>query len=333
MRVILSVICLSAAAMVAAGEEQRVRLPAESQGDASTTLVHDFGRVRQGAQLSYTFTVDNKQETPLRIMKALATCGCTVAELEEGVLIPPGQSLEVPVKVDMRNKSGDVVQRVILETDPEPESVKLVLKGQVQDEYPALIDFGAVLKDACPSQRFTLSPWPGQPPIKCLQVRVDPAIVHVETIPSADAPGKVDVVVSLAPLAPGTNVDETVRLLTNDAEIPDKTVRVVAQIRPLLEISESRVVFGAVTPGAEAAKTVELTAPYGDTLSSVGLEWAQKEALRVIQRPLDGVGRLALDLTLKLEPTTPLGLWKDTLLITAGPNQGAVDLFAVVQAH
>src|SRR5690348_5886935 len=53
-----------------------------------TELVHDFGNVARGAQLKFTFKMNNIYKVPLEITDIKVQCGCVKAEPTVKVLQP-----------------------------------------------------------------------------------------------------------------------------------------------------------------------------------------------------------------------------------------------------
>lgn len=66
-------------------------------------LTHDFGTIREGEKVSFTYKFKNTGEAPLIIERALASCGCTLPEwTTEPVL--PGDTGFIKVEFDSSGK-------------------------------------------------------------------------------------------------------------------------------------------------------------------------------------------------------------------------------------
>lgn len=52
------------------------------------TETHDFGKVKQGVPVTYSFEIKNTSDKPIVISNATASCGCTVPEKPEAPIEP-----------------------------------------------------------------------------------------------------------------------------------------------------------------------------------------------------------------------------------------------------
>lgn len=66
---------------------------------------HDFGKVKEGGKVEYTFTFENKGTESLQIKDVKTSCGCTAAVVSESTL-KPGQTGSIKVEFDTKNRSG-----------------------------------------------------------------------------------------------------------------------------------------------------------------------------------------------------------------------------------
>jgi len=71
------------------------------------TTSHDFGDVKVGEQVSYTFKYKNTGTDTLEIDNIVSSCGCTVPNSYEKV-VAPGASASVTVQFDSKDKMGVV---------------------------------------------------------------------------------------------------------------------------------------------------------------------------------------------------------------------------------
>lgn len=62
--------------------------PADAPVFKFEELKHDFGEIKQGEQVSYTFKFRNVGKSPLVITKAKASCGCTVPKYDNKLVDP-----------------------------------------------------------------------------------------------------------------------------------------------------------------------------------------------------------------------------------------------------
>ncbi|NJN27670.1 MAG: DUF1573 domain-containing protein [Cyclobacteriaceae bacterium] len=91
---------------------------------------YDFGSVKEGDIVDYTFKFTNTGENMLVISKATATCGCTVPEWPKEP-IKPGESGEIRVKFDSKGRKDLQTKYVNINANTKPEVTRLKLSGNV----------------------------------------------------------------------------------------------------------------------------------------------------------------------------------------------------------
>lgn len=77
---------------------------------------HDFGIIKPGTKVNYTFKFENTGENDLIISEVKGTCGCTVPEYSKQP-IKPGQDGKIKVSFDSAGKSGKVSKGVIIKAN------------------------------------------------------------------------------------------------------------------------------------------------------------------------------------------------------------------------
>lgn len=92
--------------------------------------VHDFGTMKQGDRLEYSFKFTNAGKEPLIIEDAKGSCGCTVPIWPKDP-IPPGKSDEIKVSFNSAGKSGAQSKMVTLTANTEPIQTQLTIKANV----------------------------------------------------------------------------------------------------------------------------------------------------------------------------------------------------------
>jgi hypothetical protein len=96
---------------------------------------YDFGKVDSAQVLSHTFAIANLGQTPLVILHAYTTCGCTAADLTSAS-IPPGKVALMTMDFDpgYQDMHGTTVRRgVMLETnDPEQPLQEIWIQATVK---------------------------------------------------------------------------------------------------------------------------------------------------------------------------------------------------------
>lgn len=93
---------------------------------------HDFGTVKEGQVVDYTFNFVNKGEAQLQIRDVKTSCGCTAA-LVSSNSIEPGKEGTIKVQLDTKNRVGKMSRRVtIYSNDPANPDMVLTIFADVQ---------------------------------------------------------------------------------------------------------------------------------------------------------------------------------------------------------
>lgn len=92
--------------------------------------IHNFGTLKEGASVSYTFKFKNTGNKPLLISNAKGSCGCTVPKWPKEA-IAPGASGEIQVTFNSRGKKGKQHKSVTLTANTDPANTRLYIKADV----------------------------------------------------------------------------------------------------------------------------------------------------------------------------------------------------------
>ncbi|MES2791883.1 MAG: DUF1573 domain-containing protein [Planctomycetota bacterium] len=83
-----------------------IEIPVGKGKIKTQTLHHNFGMVRPFTILHTAMTIQNTGSTTLKVLKGPKTsCGCTVAQLDNDVDLPPGKAMSIPITVSFGNES------------------------------------------------------------------------------------------------------------------------------------------------------------------------------------------------------------------------------------
>lgn len=129
----IPVVSPTAKAMTAAGEG----LPIPEQGPFGKAVIaettHDFGASVLGAKGSHVFVIQNEGQGPLRVKTGKTSCGqCTVGRVSREDDIPPGESVEVEIKWEIKSPNDRFRQWAeVFTTDPDLKRIELVIEGLV----------------------------------------------------------------------------------------------------------------------------------------------------------------------------------------------------------
>ena len=87
---------------------------------------HDFGKIKQGSVVDYTFKFYNKGDASLKIKDLYTSCGCTAAVVKKKIL-EPGQEGQLRVEFDSAGRSGRGMRQVTVKTN-DPVNPTTLLK-------------------------------------------------------------------------------------------------------------------------------------------------------------------------------------------------------------
>ena len=91
---------------------------------------HDFGAIKQGKNVSYSFAFQNTGTQPLVIKSAKGSCGCTIPKYTKKP-IAPGEWSEIVVKFKSANKDGSQTKTVTINANTNPNPTRLTIKANV----------------------------------------------------------------------------------------------------------------------------------------------------------------------------------------------------------
>lgn len=92
--------------------------------------VYNFGQVKDGEKVVFSYRFENTGNQPLVISGARASCGCTVPEKPDQP-IAPGEVGYIKVVFNSKGRVGPVHKEVTLSSNAEPAMPVLVLSGEV----------------------------------------------------------------------------------------------------------------------------------------------------------------------------------------------------------
>ncbi|WP_316810848.1 DUF1573 domain-containing protein [Pedobacter heparinus] len=94
---------------------------------------YDFGKITQGEKVYYSYKFKNAGKSPLIILDATATCGCTVPEVPKEP-IKPGADGEIKVVFDSNGKSGMQDKVITVTSNAQPNIASLHLTGEIKEK-------------------------------------------------------------------------------------------------------------------------------------------------------------------------------------------------------
>ena len=94
------------------------------------TESHDFGKVEEGVQASYTFEFTNTGTAPVVISNAQASCGCTTPDWTKEPVMP-GKTGKVMASFNSQGRPGSFSKTVTVISNSETPQIVLSIKGEV----------------------------------------------------------------------------------------------------------------------------------------------------------------------------------------------------------
>ena len=116
-----------------------VNNPASATGSGNTkepkiefnVTEHDFGKLIQGEQVSFTFKFKYTGNAPLIISAVEKTCGCTDTKFPR-TPIEPGDEGAISITYDSKGHKGFQNKRVIVKANTNPSETILRFKARVE---------------------------------------------------------------------------------------------------------------------------------------------------------------------------------------------------------
>jgi len=101
-----------------------------------TEMEHDFGTIKEGQVVEYTYKFKNTGEAPLIIQDARPSCGCTVPEWSKEP-IPVGAEGFIKAKFDSKGKTNLQNKTITVTANTWPKTNQLKFKAMVTPDPKA----------------------------------------------------------------------------------------------------------------------------------------------------------------------------------------------------
>jgi hypothetical protein len=95
--------------------------------------IHNFGSLKAGEIVAYTFLFRNNGTKSLIIEKAETDCGCTEVKIPEKV-IDPGKEGMIEVIFDSAGEVGNTLKTVKITSNAEKAEMTLIIKANITNE-------------------------------------------------------------------------------------------------------------------------------------------------------------------------------------------------------
>jgi len=95
---------------------------------------HDFGKVKEGNVVEFTFNFSNNGKATLKIKDVRTSCGCTAA-LVSSEKLEPGAEGTIKIELDTKNRSGKMSRTITIQSnDPRDPTKILTVFADVEKE-------------------------------------------------------------------------------------------------------------------------------------------------------------------------------------------------------
>jgi hypothetical protein len=94
------------------------------------TESHEFGKVDEGTQATYTFEFTNTGTAPVVISNAQPSCGCTTPDWTKEPVMP-GKTGKVTASFNSQGRPGNFSKTVTVISNSETPQIVLSIKGEV----------------------------------------------------------------------------------------------------------------------------------------------------------------------------------------------------------
>jgi len=293
----------------------------------------DFGVILQGAEMPHVFTVHNRGEGPLRLIEAIASCGCA-AVMPDRREIPPGESGEIKILFRSGSYVGPQHKTISLRTNDPARPVSILhMKADVKPLFlfdPVMLNIGEMKRGEQIVREVTVRETQGKP-FTVESVQSTSTYVKGEMLPEGSEGGAVRRlrVTVTAEGIPGGFVGHLAVRVNRPGVIPVLVVQGV--LSGNVSIFPQSLFLGMVRqdqafPLQSLVLRARGDAPIAVKSVDTGVPWLKAEVKTVVE------GRTyQIDLT--VDPTPPPGRFEQVVRITTSdpPPPYAVTLSGVVR--
>lgn len=127
--------CLFCATLINAQEKSEIAIPEITTDITFEGPIFNYGTIESGEIVQTVFEFENTGTEPLIITDAKGSCGCTVPEWPK-TPIAPGETAQLVVRFDSKNKVGLQSKRVTITANTNPAMSYLTITGEVIKSEP-----------------------------------------------------------------------------------------------------------------------------------------------------------------------------------------------------
>jgi hypothetical protein len=223
------------------------------------TPVYDFGQIKGGEAVKYTFVFTNAGDRLLEVSGVQPACGCTTAG-EWTRQVEPNQTGSIPIQFNSGGFGGNVGKTITVTcNDPNQPAVTLQIKGNIWkaiDVTPPYAMFNLHTEAPSDTKPVRIVSNEETPLTLSAPESSNPAFVAELT---TNQPGKEFqlMVKTVPPLAAGT-VQGQITLKTSSTNMPVINVTAYAIVQPALTVAPAQITLQAIQLGNPTPATVSI---------------------------------------------------------------------------
>lgn len=223
------------------------------------TPVHDFGQIKGGEIVKYTYVFTNTGGATLEVSNVHASCGCTTAG-EWTRQVQPGQTGSIPIQFDSGNFSGQVGKSITVTcNDPSQPTVTLEIKGKIWKTIEVTPQFATLnLTSEAPSNATTVRIVNNEEaPLKLDAPQSSNPAFAVEL--TTNQPGKeFQLIVKTVPPLPTGNVQGQVTVKTSSTNLPVISVTAWANVQQTVMVMPAQITLPPAPLASAMTNTVTI---------------------------------------------------------------------------
>jgi hypothetical protein len=247
-------------------------MAAESWGtDLFRIKKHDFGRVTIGADVVYSFVMENIYQQDIKILGVHSSCGCTIPSLSTNFL-KAGEKGAVIAKFNTngqhtREKSATLTIDLETEVDGQllRESVLLYVSGYIRSDVvltPGIVEFGAITAGQTEVRSVQLE-YAGRRDWALTKVERSNPFIHAkaEEIERSAREIAYRITVTIKDNAPIGYIRDVLRFATNELSgnsngVTEIVLPVQGVVTASVQAKPAPLMVGLLTPGETVSKNI-----------------------------------------------------------------------------
>ncbi len=210
------------------------------------TPVHDFGRMKNGETVKYSYVFTNTGDRMLEISNVHASCGCTTSG-EYSRQVEPGKTGSIPIQFSSGSFHGDVTKMITVTcNDATQPTVILQLKAHIWkpiEVTPPLATLQVTAESPANSTTLRIVNNEETPLTLSDPESSNPAFAaELKTA----LPGKeFELTVRTVPPLPNGMVQGQISLKTSSAEVPVLSLTAWANVQPAIMVTPAQIILPA----------------------------------------------------------------------------------------